>query len=91
VARSSRDEPDRRFQSWDYETPIESTAACVPRGRARRPCHRAPRDTIAGRDEAGQAEGDGGLKRTGTSLKRTDDTTAIEASLAENAEGEKAN
>jgi hypothetical protein len=43
---------------------------------------------IAGRDEAGQAEGDGGLKRTGTSLKRTDDATAIEASLAE---GEKAN
>jgi len=23
VARSSRDEPDRRFQSWDYETRIE--------------------------------------------------------------------
>ena len=84
VARSSRDEPDRRFQSWDYETRIESTAACVPRGRARRPSHRVSRHTVAGRDEVGQAEG-------GRGLKRTDDVTAIEASLAENAEGEKAN
>jgi hypothetical protein len=76
--------PTGRFQSWDYETRIESTAACVPRGRARRPCHRASRNTVAGRDEAGQAEG-------GRGLKRTDDATAIEASLAENAEGKKAN
>jgi hypothetical protein len=44
-----------------------------------------------GETKRAKRKADGGLKRTGTSLKRTDDATAIEASLAENAEGEKAN
>ena len=67
VARSSRDEPDRRFQSWDYETRIESMSAGVHR---RKPdghvtVHRGIRSR--GETKRAKRKADGGLKRTGTS------------------------